>query len=176
MIRSCPALPDTALHSPCAAAVEHSLHLCGALPITALLSGVTQLACGGRPGVGAQVVCLASLSAEVWSKQVNVNSWSEQNPASQSAVAETVVCVSRPHLNQSSITNAWYHLGLSSLLFVLVRAFCLCSTSILARLGRFICRSQPHGATGEQSMLLCRKLPGAGAAQAWVWAAPGVGV
>lgn len=59
MIRGCLALPATSLHSTCAAAVEYSLHLCGALLTTSLLSGVTQLACGGRPGVGAQVVCLA---------------------------------------------------------------------------------------------------------------------
>lgn len=43
------------------------------------------------------------------------NSWPEQNLVSQSAVAETVVCVSRPHLNQPSIVNVWYRLGRSSL-------------------------------------------------------------
>lgn len=49
---------------------------------------------GWNPG------CLSSFSSvEVQSKQMDVNSWPEQNLVSQSAVAETVVCISRPHLS-----------------------------------------------------------------------------
>lgn len=112
----------------------------------------------GRLGAGAQAVWFLFSSVEVRRTQVNTGSWPEQNRVSQSAVAETVVCLSRPHLNQSLIVNVWYCLGLSSLPFVPVRAFCLSSTSILARLSRFLCRSQPHGATGEHTLPSCTKL------------------
>lgn len=101
---------------------------------------------------------LSFSSVKVQNKQVNVNSWPEQNLVSQSSVAETVVCISRPHLNQSSNVNVWYRLGLSSLPFARVRQHfdCIAVPPWLTQAG--LCRGPPHRATGELSLPWCRKL------------------
>lgn len=189
MIRGCPALPDTTPHLP-------TQLLCDALSVCVVLHGLQTLHTsrvlvvkpGGarcdlagllsevpsylwRPGVGAQAVCLPFSSVEVWSKQVNASSWPEQNLVSQSAVAETTVCVSRPHLNQPLIVNVWSCLGLGSLPFVLVRAFCLSSPSILAGSSRCLCRSQPRTPCCRAEGWLGTGLP-----RPRVWVVPGVGL
>lgn len=88
-------------------------------------------------------------------------SWPGKYLASELAVAETVVCVSRPHLNPSSVVSVWSGLGLSSLPFALVRA---------SRLLR-----QLRPGQGEQCRQLpappgCREVP-----RAVAQAGPGVG-
>lgn len=105
-----------------------------------------------------QVGCLPFSSVKVRNKQTNANSWPEQNLVNQSSVAETVVCISRPHLNQCSNVNVWYRLGLSSILFALVRQHfgCIAVPPRLTQAG--LCRCPPHRATGELSLPWCRKL------------------
>lgn len=73
-------------------------------------------------------------------------------------MAETVVCISRPHLNQCSNVNVWYRLGLSSILFAQVRQHfdCIAVPPWLTQAG--LCRCPPHRATGELSLPWCRKL------------------
>lgn len=111
-----------------------------------------------RTGFRAQAVGLPFSRVEVRSNQQVKCELSAWTKSSQSAVAATVVCISQPHLNQSLIINVWHCLGLGSLPFVLLRAFRPSNTSNLARLSRFLCRSQHHRATGEHTMPSCRTL------------------
>lgn len=122
-------------------------------------SVVTRLA-RGRPGLD-PMSSLPFPAAGVRSEQMNAGSWPGKYLASEPAVAETVVCVSRPHLNPSSVVSVWSGLGLSSLPFTLVRA---------SRLLR-----QLRPGQGEQCRQLpappgCREVP---RAQAWVPHRPG---
>lgn len=122
-------------------------------------SVVTRLA-RGRPGLD-PMSSLPFPAAGVRSEQMNAGSWPGKYLASEPAVAETVVCVSRPHLNPSSVVSVWSGLGLSSLPFALVRA---------SRLLR-----QLRPGQGEQCRQLpappgCREVP---RAQAWVPHRPG---
>lgn len=84
------------------------------------VSVVTCLA-RGRPGSG-PMSSLPFPIVEVCCERMNAGSWPGKYLASEPAVAETVVCVSRPHLNPSSVVSLWSGLGLSSLPFALVRA------------------------------------------------------